>query len=115
MDILREEDPEYYEVVLEHEFIDSEITYNGENESNNKVEKATLDFLNQEKILRDFYNKLSAIPYDSKCQRLVELVEQIYLQNPQEKILIFTQFVDTLLYLKQLLGSQNSDYYIETF
>ncbi|MHA2290244.1 MAG: DEAD/DEAH box helicase, partial [Promethearchaeota archaeon] len=115
MDILREEDPEYYEVELEDEFIDSEITYNGENESNNKVEKATLDFLNQEKILRDFYNKLSAIPYDSKCQRLVELVEQIYLQNPQEKILIFTQFVDTLLYLKQLLGSQNSDYYIETF
>jgi superfamily II DNA or RNA helicase len=115
MKILREEDPEYYEVELEDEYIDSEITFNGENESTKRVEKAALDYLNQEKILRDFYTKLNALPYDSKCQKLVELVNKIYNQNPNEKILIFTQFVDTLLYLKELLSSQNEDYYVETF
>ncbi|MBY9013374.1 MAG: DEAD/DEAH box helicase family protein, partial [Candidatus Lokiarchaeota archaeon] len=113
--MLREEDPEYYELELEDEFIDSEITFNGENESTKGVEKAALDYLNQEKILKDFYTKLNAIPYDSKCQKLVELVDKIYRQNPNEKILIFTQFVDTLLYLKELLSSQREEYYIETF
>ncbi len=115
MDILREEDPEYYEVELEDEYIDSEYIFNGEHESKNKVEKAALDYLNQEKILRDFYTKLNALPYDSKCQKLVELVGQIYRHNPKEKILIFTQFVDTLLYLKELLSSQNENYFVETF
>ena len=115
MSILREEDPEYYELELEDEFIDSEITFNGDIESDNGKEKATLDVLNQEKILRDFYAKLTAIPYDSKCQKLVELVEQIYHQNPKEKVLIFTQFVDTLLYLKELLLSQKEDYFVDMF
>ncbi|MFX0074891.1 MAG: SNF2-related protein [Candidatus Hermodarchaeota archaeon] len=115
--VLKEEDPEYYELELEDEYIDSEITFNGgiESDIDKEKEQATLDILNQEKILRDFYAKLSAIPYDSKCQKLVELVEQIYLQNPKEKILIFTQFVDTLLYLKELLSNQEEDYFVETF
>ena len=115
MNILREEDPEYYELELEDEFIDSEITFNGEIESTAKKGKAARGFLNQEKILNDFYAKLSALPYDSKCQKLVELVGQIYRQNPTEKILVFTQFVDTLLYLKELLNSQEEEYFIETF
>ncbi|NVM18715.1 MAG: DEAD/DEAH box helicase family protein [Candidatus Lokiarchaeota archaeon] len=115
MNILREEDPEYYELELEDEFIDSEVTFNGESESPRKEEKAEINFLNQEKILKDFYAKLNALPYDSKCQKLVELVGQIYRQNPTEKILVFTQFVDTLLYLKELLNSQEEEYFIETF
>ncbi len=115
MDILREEDPEYYELEFEDEYIDSELTLNGESESTNGVEKAALDYSNQENILREFYTKLNALSYDSKCQKLVELVEQIYRQNPTEKILVFTQFVDTLLYLKELLSSQKEEYFVETF
>ena len=115
MSILREEDPEYYEFELEEEYIDSELMINDESKSTKGVEKAALDYLNQEKILRDFYAKLNALPYDSKCQKLVELVKQIYRQNPIEKILVFTQFVDTLLYLKELLASQNNNYFVETF
>ncbi|MBY8988284.1 MAG: DEAD/DEAH box helicase family protein [Candidatus Lokiarchaeota archaeon] len=115
MSILREEDPEYYELELEDEYIDSEVTFNGENESPKGEEKAALDYLNQENILRAFYTKLNALPYDSKCQKLVELVELIYRQNRTEKILVFTQFVDTLLYLKELLNSQKEDYFVETF
>jgi len=115
MKILREEDPEYYESELEDEFIDSEFTFNGEIESTNRVVKAVPGHLDQENILREFYTKLNALPYDSKCQKLVELVEQIYRQNPTEKILVFTQFVDTLLYLKELLSSKNEEYFVETF
>ncbi|MFX1448813.1 MAG: DEAD/DEAH box helicase, partial [Promethearchaeota archaeon] len=115
MRILKEEDPEYYELELEEEYIDSELTINDENESTKGAEKAALDYLNQEKILRDFYTKLNALPYDSKCQKLVELVGQIYRQNPNEKILIFTQFVDTLLYLKELLCNQKNEYFVGTF
>jgi len=115
MNILREEDPEYYELELEDEFIDSELIFNDGKESTNREVKASLDYLNHEKLLRDFYTKLNALPYDSKCQKLVELVGQIYRQNPTEKILVFTQFVDTLLYLKELLNSQEEEYFIETF
>ena len=115
MNILRDEDPEYYELELEDEYIDSELTFNGETESNNRAEKVSLNFLDQEKILREFYNKLNSLPYDSKCQKLVELVEQIHTQNPNEKVLVFTQFVDTLLYLKELLSKQEQEYFVETF
>jgi superfamily II DNA/RNA helicase len=115
MNILREEDPEYYELELEDEYIDSELTFNGEIETANRVEEVSINFSNHEKILRDFYTKLNALPYDSKSQKLVELVEQIYRQNSNEKLLVFTQFVDTLLYLKELLSSQNEEYFVEIF
>jgi len=112
---LRDEDHDYYKLEFEDEYIDSEVTFNGETESINRIKEVSVKFLDQEKILKEFYNKLSSLPYDSKCQKLVELVEQIYTQNPNEKILIFTQFVDTLLYLKELLGKQEQEYFVETF
>jgi CII-binding regulator of phage lambda lysogenization HflD len=115
MNTLRDEDPEYYELELEDEYIDSEVTFNGEAESINRAKEVSIKFLDQEKILREFYDKLNSLPYDSKCQKLVELVGQIYSQNPNEKILVFTQFVDTLLYLKELLGKQEQGYFVETF
>jgi len=115
MNTLRDEDPEYYELELEDEYIDSEVTFNGETESINRTKEVSTKFLDQEKILREFYDELNSLPYDSKCQKLVELVEQIYTQNPSEKILIFTQFVDTLLYLKELLGKQEQGYFVDTF
>ena len=115
LDALRKIDPEYYELGLEDEYLDSELIF--DNGSNSKTEDITplLNSLNHEKILKEFYNKLSALPYDSKCQKLVELINQIYLQNPNEKVLIFTQFVDTLLFLKDLLNSQEDKYLVETF
>ncbi len=115
LNALRKIDPEYYELGLEDEYLDSELIF--DNGSNSKTEDITplLNSLNHEKILKEFYNKLSALPYDSKCQKLVELINQIYLQNPNEKVLIFTQFVDTLLFLKDLLNSQEDKYLVETF
>jgi len=115
LDALKKIDPEYYELGLEDEFIDSELIL--DNGSNSRTEdlSPSLNLLNHEKILKEFYDKLAALPYDSKCQKLVELINQIYLQNPNEKVLIFTQFVDTLLFLKDLLNAQEEKYVVETF
>jgi len=46
---------------------------------------------------------------------LLEVLNKIYSRNPKEKLIIFTQFVDTLKYLKDLLKTQNNDYFIEIF
>ena len=115
LDVLRKTDPEYYELGLEDAYLDSEITLDNGNKPRTEDLGRSLNLLNHEKILREFYDKLSALPYDSKCQKLVELISQIYLQNPNEKVLIFTQFVDTLLFLKDLLNAKEEKYLVETF
>ena len=115
LDVLKKTDPEYYELGLEDEYIDSEIILDNGNNSRTEDLGRSLNLLNHEKILREFYDKLGALPYDSKCQKLVELINKIYLQNPYEKVLIFTQFVDTLLFLKDLLIAQEESFMIEVF
>jgi len=115
LESLKEEDPEYYEIELEEEYIDTEInlTFNGE--TSEKPQERALDLINQEKILKDFYEKLKLIPYDSKCDKLVELLKKIYNQNSSEKILIFTQFVDTLFFLRELIKKQEEQFDVELF
>ncbi|MBY9015264.1 MAG: DEAD/DEAH box helicase family protein [Candidatus Lokiarchaeota archaeon] len=115
LDALKKTDPEYYELGLEDEYLDSEIILENGNNSRTEDLGSSLNLLNHERILREFYDKLGALPYDSKCQKLVELIKKIYLQNPNEKVLIFTQFVDTLLFLKDLLNAQEEGYMIEMF
>ncbi|QLC35678.1 DEAD/DEAH box helicase family protein (plasmid) [Halarchaeum sp. CBA1220] len=51
-------------------------------------------------IVRDLYNQAKAIPVDSKAERLREYVDGILEEDPDEKILIFTEYTDTLEYLK---------------
>ncbi len=115
IDIIKEGDPEYYESELEAQYLDTELNevFNNK-ESKNKKEEAT-ELLNQEKILKEFYDKLKALPYDSKSDKLMELLDQIYSQNHKEKIIIFTQFVDTLKFLKTLIENRNHDYEVELF
>ncbi len=112
---LKEEDPEFFESELENEYLDTEISYQSNNETNNSSQNSELDLINQEKIIKEFYNKLKKIPYDSKSEKLFELIQEIYQQNPHEKILIFTQFVDTLFHLKELLEKQKEEYKVELF
>jgi len=106
---LKLEDPDYYESEIETSTID-----NGDVEID-QISKNVLNFENQEKILREFYNKLKAIPYDSKSEKLLELLHEIYQNNPQEKILIFTQFVDTLFFLKTILEDIHPNFSIDIF
>jgi hypothetical protein len=66
-------------------------------------------------MLKEFYEKLNTIHYDSKSDKLIELIDQIYNRNSSEKIIIFTQFVDTLLFLRDLLKNHSNNYYVEIF
>ncbi|MHA1413886.1 MAG: helicase-related protein, partial [Promethearchaeota archaeon] len=84
-------------------------------EENKSENNGILDLINQERILKEFKDKLERIPYDSKANKLLELLEQIHDRNPTEKVLIFTQFIDTLFYLKDLLKKSNNSYHVEIF
>jgi SNF2 family DNA or RNA helicase len=115
LDELIEEDPEFFESELEDEYLDTEFTYSFTEKNKKESKETALDLINQEKILKEFYNKLKELPYDSKIIKLIELVKQIHEQNPYEKIIIFSQFVDTVFHLKQSLESQKEKYYVEIF
>ena len=115
LDAIKAEDPEYYELEVEDEFLDSEIFEKYKDKLTEEQIEHGSNVFNQEKILREFYNKLKKIPYDSKSDKLIEVIEQIHSQNPKEKIIIFTQFVDTLYFLKTLLESQNNTILVEVF
>jgi len=110
IETLKKEDPEYFESELEERTLDNGIIDHKYDSS-----KKILNLENQEKILLDFYKKLIAIPYDSKSEKLLELLNRIYENNPKEKIIIFTQFVDTLKYLKERIEREKSDFFVETF
>ncbi len=114
-DIIREVDPEFYESEMEDQYLDSEIIDVFKSKKNTIKQEDLIDVLNQEKILKEFYDKLNTLPYDSKSDKLMELLDQIYAQNPNEKIIIFTQFVDTLKFLKSLIEKHNHDYSVELF
>ncbi len=59
------------------------------------------DKIEQElEMVRDLYNQAKAIKVDSKAERLREYVDGILEEDPDEKILIFTEYTDTLEYLK---------------
>ena len=113
IDDLIEEEQEYFESEFEDEYIDSEIINSFGKSRKKKNEIPALDLVNQEKMLKDFYDRLNIIPYDSKIEKLLELMEHIHVQNNREKVLVFTQFVDTLFYMKKLLEKQG--YQVETF
>ena len=114
-DIIKEGDPEYYLSELEDQYLDAEQFDLFNNKKFKKKKEEATELFNQEKILKEFYDKLKALPYDSKSDKLIELLDQIYSQNPKEKIIIFTQFVDTLKFIKSLIENHNHDYAVELF
>ncbi|MHA2131472.1 MAG: DEAD/DEAH box helicase, partial [Promethearchaeota archaeon] len=115
IDAIKDEDPEYFEIGVEDEFLDSEKF----EKFKDKLTKEQIEYgsnvFNQEKILNEFYDKLKNIPYDSKSDKLIKILNQIYSRNSNEKLIIFTQFVDTLKYLKKLIEAQKNNYYVELF
>ncbi|MFX1240628.1 MAG: SNF2-related protein [Promethearchaeota archaeon] len=113
--IIKEGDPEYYEAEIEEQYLDSEIFDTFNNKTAQEKKDEVIDLLNQEKILKEYYDKLNALSYDSKSAKLIELLDHIYSQNPREKIIIFTQFVDTLKFLKSLIEKHNINYDVELF
>jgi len=57
--------------------------------------------------------KLEAIKEDTKAVELCRAINGIFKENPQEKVLIFTQFIETQNYLRDLLT--NKGYSVEIF
>ncbi|MFO7798103.1 MAG: SNF2-related protein, partial [Promethearchaeia archaeon] len=110
IETIKKEDPEYFESELEERTLD-----NGKKDQKYNSSKQILNLENQEKILSDFYKKLVAIPYDSKSEKLLKLLNRIHQNNPKEKLIIFTQFVDTLKFLKKRIERENSEFFVETF
>lgn len=66
-----------------------------------KGEKLNID--DHIKILSEFVIDLQKQTTDSKSTQLMKLITKILTRDPKEKILIFTQFKQTLFYLKSLL------------
>ena len=114
-DVLKEEDPEFFELELEEEFLDSESFDNLKDKLTEKQIEESVNIINQEKILKEFFNKLQKIPYDSKSDKLIDIINNIYSHNANEKVIIFTQFVDTLKFLKELIEKQENKYIVESF
>ncbi|TFG08039.1 MAG: hypothetical protein EU539_03460 [Promethearchaeota archaeon] len=99
----------------ENESLELEYDYESLNGDLDEEDGMNIDLQNQEKILREYHQKLKDMPYDTKADRLLELIHKIKNQNSQEKILLFTQFVDTLLFLKEYLSENIEDINIQLF
>ncbi|MHA1510646.1 MAG: DEAD/DEAH box helicase, partial [Promethearchaeota archaeon] len=54
-------------------------------------------------ILSEFVKDLESLQYDSKAEHLIDIVQKIMDDIPEEKIIIFTQFKATLFYLARIL------------
>jgi uncharacterized protein YqeY len=56
-------------------------------------------------IVRDLYNQAKRIDVDSKAEQLRDFVEGILEEDPDEKVLVFTEYTDTLEYLRDRVFS----------
>ncbi|MBS3761421.1 MAG: DEAD/DEAH box helicase, partial [Halodesulfurarchaeum sp.] len=56
--------------------------------------------------LRDLVSLAESIPVDSKAQRVRRYIQQLLEENPDEKVLLFTEYRDTLDYLLDLVKDE---------
>jgi superfamily II DNA or RNA helicase len=66
-------------------------------------------------LLNDYYTKLVGLKEDSKASALVQLTENIVHGEPGTKIIVFTQFIRTLHYLKKVLETNITDVDVAVF
>lgn len=58
-------------------------------------------------IVRELYNQAKAIDVDSKAEQLREFVDGVLAEEPDEKVLVFTEYTDTLEYLRDRVFSEH--------
>ena len=110
-DIITEEYIKQYNSFLE----DSDALTDLERENiEGKLEKAILEKTPEERkrevsIVKGLIEKAEKIEEDSKAKRLKTFVDVILKENPKEKILIFTEYRDTLDYLRDVVLKEYSD------
>jgi superfamily II DNA or RNA helicase len=56
--------------------------------------------------LRDLVSLAERIPVDSKAQKVVRYIQQLLEEQPNEKLLLFTEYRDTLDYLLELVKDE---------
>jgi len=54
--------------------------------------------------LQVFIEKLNALKKDTKLESLIKLISEILVQNPNEKVIIFTRFLATQEYIRRILS-----------
>jgi superfamily II DNA or RNA helicase len=57
-------------------------------------------------MLQDLVSKAESIPVDSKAQQVTRYIQQLLEENPNEKLLLFTEYRDTLEYLLEEVSDQ---------
>ncbi|MHA1854964.1 MAG: DEAD/DEAH box helicase [Promethearchaeota archaeon] len=68
--------------------------------------ETTLNIKNHIQILKEFVKDLEGLNYDSKAESLLKIIKNIMKEDPSEKIIIFTQFKETLFYLTRLIEKE---------
>ena len=63
----------------------------------------TLDINEHITVLKDFLTDLKSLDIDTKVEELVKVVQRILREDPTEKIIIFTQFKQTLFFIANKL------------
>ncbi|MHA1684595.1 MAG: DEAD/DEAH box helicase [Promethearchaeota archaeon] len=66
-------------------------------------------------LLNDYFEKLKALKEDSKAFALVNLIRDFINREPRGKLIIFTQFMRTLKYLKSFIENNVNGVKIGTF
>jgi len=57
-------------------------------------------------MLQDLVNQAESIPVDTKAQQVKRYIQQLLEENPNEKLLLFTEYRDTLDYLLEEVSDQ---------
>lgn len=73
-------------------------------ETDDRVIEAEAGIPNEEEKVRDLIGLLEDGP-DRKFDTLIRAIEQIRRENPQEKMIIFTQYLETLYFLQEELSA----------
>lgn len=87
--------------VEEFDLEDRFVYYKRKNKMKPKKENK-LDIKQHIHILKEFVKDLTHLDYDSKAEKLREIITDIIQKDPNEKMIIFTQFKATLFYLAEI-------------
>jgi uncharacterized protein (DUF2384 family) len=92
---------------LEGEDLDEEDKQNAEEElAGLTITESDAQLEEEIETLRDLVSLAEGIPVDSKAQKVRRYIQQLLEENPNEKVLLFTEYRDTLDYILELVKDE---------
>ncbi|MFC7074184.1 helicase-related protein [Halovenus rubra] len=92
---------------LEGEDLDEEDKQNAEEElAGLTITESDAQLEEEIETLRDLISLAEGIPVDSKAQKVRRYIQQLLEENPNEKVLLFTEYRDTLDYILDLVKDE---------